>query len=223
MNLELDIGPGVVLYGRPRIWFLTDGARRGGSVRIRLGAGVRIHDGFDLEVSPGVDSLLELGDDVRVYSNVSLKLRGGSIKIGARTDVREGVVIKAAGLVEAGIRCTISYQVILHSTEAITLGDHVGLGERTSLIDSGHDVDGSDEPWTEQPVGTAPIAIGRNTMLFSNVVVMRGVTLGENCVIAAGSIITGGEHPDGAVMVGAPARVRKILEAPGNTPRDAGE
>ena len=222
MRLDIDIGPGVVFYGNPKLRFAV--GERGGTLRVRLGRGVRIREGLDIEVSPGVDSTLELGDDVRVYSNVALKLRGGAIRVGAGTNLREGVVIKAEGAVEMGVQCTISYNVVLHCTEAITLGDHVGLGERTSIVDSGHDVDGSDVPWTQQPVGTAPVVVGRNTMAFSNVVIMRGVSLGRNTIVAAGSVVTGGDHPDGAVLLGAPARQRRILEPPpSSAPADADE
>lgn len=210
MKLDLDIAPDVVFYVPPRIYMSSAG--RGGSLRISIGNDVRVCDGFDIEVTPGVDSVLELGRQAVVYSNVALKLRGGSVRVGEGTHLREQVVIKATGDVDIGARNTISYNVVLHCTERITTGDHVGLGERTSLVDSGHDVDGSDEPWTEQPVGTAPIAIGRNTMVFSNVVIMRGTTLGKNTIVAAASVVTGGEHPDGAVLLGSPARLRKTMD-----------
>jgi acetyltransferase-like isoleucine patch superfamily enzyme len=222
IRFDLDIGPDVVFYGTPKLRLVVPG--RGGSLRVRIGENVRIREGLDIEVSPGLDSVLELDAGVRVYSNVALKLRGGSIKVGAGTNLREGVVVKAAGTVEMGSHCTISYYVVLHCTEAITLGDHVGLGERTSIIDSGHDVDGGDVPWTEQPVGTARVAVGRNTMVFSNVVIMRGVTLGRNTVVAAGSVVTGGEHPAGAVLLGAPARQHRIVEPPpSSAPAGAGQ
>ncbi len=208
VELDLDIGPGVVLYALPKVRIATQG--RGGSLRIRFGREVRIREGFDLEVTPGVDSVLDLGDNVNVYATVAFKMRGGSIKVGEFTQIRENVVIKATGDVEMGRENTISYNVVIHCTESIKLGDHVGLGERTSVVDSGHDVDGSDEPWTAQPVGTAPIEIGRNTMVFSNVVIMRGTTLGKNTIVAASSVVTGGEFDDNAVLLGAPARQKSI-------------
>lgn len=58
----------------------------------------------------------------------------------------------------------------------------------------------------------APITIGDNCWLASNVTVCPGVTVGNNCVIGAGSVVTH-DIPDNSLAVGVPAKVlRKITE-----------
>lgn len=58
----------------------------------------------------------------------------------------------------------------------------------------------------------APITIGDNCWLASNVTVCPGVTVGNNCVIGAGSVVTH-DIPDSSLAVGVPAKfLRKITE-----------
>lgn len=58
----------------------------------------------------------------------------------------------------------------------------------------------------------APITIGDNCWLASNVTVCPGVTIGNGCVIGAGAVVTK-DVPDNSLVVGVPGRVvRKITE-----------
>ena len=58
----------------------------------------------------------------------------------------------------------------------------------------------------------APIKIGDNCWLASNVTVCPGVTIGNNCVIGAGSVVTK-DIPDNSLVLGVPGRiVRKITD-----------
>ena len=58
----------------------------------------------------------------------------------------------------------------------------------------------------------APIKVGNNCWLASNVTVCAGVTIGDNCVIGAGAVVTH-DIPDNSLAVGVPAKViRKITE-----------
>ena len=161
-------------------------------------------------VEPGGDSRLVIGDDVRVSAGARFKLLGGSVEVGPRTVVRDGVVLKSSGRLVIGAACVISYGVVVHCSEAVTLEDHVGLGDRTTVVDSAHETDGSDTPWVDQPAPSEPVLVGRNTMVFANATILRGARVGHNSVVAAGAVVSG-EHPDAVLLAGVPAGVARSV------------
>ena len=57
-----------------------------------------------------------------------------------------------------------------------------------------------------------PVRIRRNVWVGANVTILPGVTIGENAVIGAGSVVTK-DVPDNAVVAGNPARLIRYLDA----------
>jgi acetyltransferase-like isoleucine patch superfamily enzyme len=104
----------------------------------------------------------------------------------------------------------MSYGCILHATEHVEMEERVAIGERVTLVDSGHDTDGSDRHWAVQGVPTAPVVIGANTLVFANVVAAMGAHVGANSQVAAGALVRG-DHPPGVLLAGVPAEVVKTL------------
>lgn len=202
LRLEADEAPAGPL---PRVDLLGSG---GGTLRLRFGRGVRFDGATGIYVEPEGDSSLELGDEVRVSSGARFKLLGGHVSVGRGTVVRDGAVLKSSGRLSIGVANVISYGVVVHCSNSVTLEDHVGLGDRTTVVDSAHETDGSDTPWVEQPAPSRPIVVGRNTMTFANAAILRGARVGRNSVVAAGAVVTG-EHPDGVLLTGVPATVAR--------------
>ncbi len=56
------------------------------------------------------------------------------------------------------------------------------------------------------PIERAPVRIGDSTFLGANAVVLMGTTIGNHCIVGAGSVVTS-DIPDNCVAVGVPARV----------------
>lgn len=56
-----------------------------------------------------------------------------------------------------------------------------------------------------------PIIVGNNVWIGANVTVVPGVTIGDNCVIGAGSVVTK-DIPDNTVAVGNPCKVIKSID-----------
>ena len=56
----------------------------------------------------------------------------------------------------------------------------------------------------------SPIVLGRNVWVGSNATILRGVTVGDNSVIAAGAVVTK-DVPAGSVVGGVPAEIIKKL------------
>jgi len=59
---------------------------------------------------------------------------------------------------------------------------------------------------------TCPITIGNHVWLGANVTILPGITLGNNVVVGAGSVVTK-SYPDNVILVGNPARVLRKIPA----------
>lgn len=84
----------------------------------------------------------------------------------------------------------------------ITLGDGCLIGHNAVLATLNHDLD----PARRADMHPAPVVIGRNVWLGATVTVLPGVTIGDDAVVGAGSVVTK-DVPSGTVVVGSPARV----------------
>lgn len=192
---------------------------RPGTLTLRLGRDVTFGRGCVIDLADGTDGEIDIGDGVLVQSRVRLQPWGGQIRIGAHTQLRDGCELKSKGRLELGERVVCGRNSTLHCHEAVTLGDHVGLGDRVSITDSDHVHDGSDTPFLEQPVVAGPVVIERNVLCGTNAVVLRDTRIQCNAVIGAGAIVTGGEHPGGWLIGGIPATpIRKLAPATDHDP-----
>lgn len=84
----------------------------------------------------------------------------------------------------------------------IIIGDDSLIGHNTVIATLNHDI----SPDRRADMHPAPVAIGRNVWIGSNVTVLPGVTIGDDSVVAAASIVTK-DVPKGSIVVGSPARV----------------
>ena len=88
----------------------------------------------------------------------------------------------------------------------IYIGDCTMLGPNVVIATAGHPID--PELRSKGLQYNLPVHIGRNCWLGAGVIVMPGVTIGDNTVIGAGSIVTK-DIPSGVVAVGNPCRVMR--------------
>lgn len=92
----------------------------------------------------------------------------------------------------------------------IYVGDYTMIGPNVTIATAGHPI--CPELREKEYQYNMPVHIGRNCWLGAGVIVMPGVTIGDNTVIGAGSIVTK-DIPSGVVAVGNPCRVlREVSE-----------
>ena len=102
----------------------------------------------------------------------------------------------------------------------VTIGDSVWFGPNVTLVTPMHPLRYQERNLQPHADGSLfdieydkPIKIGDNCWFGSNVTVIGGVTIGNGCVIGAGSVVTR-DIPDNSLAVGNPCRVvREITEA----------
>jgi acetyltransferase-like isoleucine patch superfamily enzyme len=115
--------------------------------------------------------------------------------------------------------------------EWLTVGEETAIGPGCYLTDHDHGPDLSVAP-LQQPMVSKPTHIGKYVWLGANVVVLKGVTIGDRTIVGAGSVVTKSLPPD-VIAAGVPARVirsrlpgehptggfNKIDSLPGNAAR----
>jgi len=102
-----------------------------------------------------------------------------------------------------------NYNCTFLDSASIKIGDHVLFGPNVSLYTSGHPIDVENRKKLFQ--FAKPIIIENNVWIGGNTVVNPGVTIGENSVIGAGSVVTK-SIPANVVAAGNPCKIIRILD-----------
>jgi maltose O-acetyltransferase len=118
--------------------------------------------------------------------------------------------------VRVGKNCRFSNNISMIATESIEIGDGCLIGDLVSIMDS--DFHGIAPAQRHSgSFKTAPVKLGNNVWLGSRVLVLKGVTIGETSVVAAGSIVTSSLPPN-CIAAGVPARALRMIDVgPGHT------
>jgi acetyltransferase-like isoleucine patch superfamily enzyme len=111
--------------------------------------------------------------------------------------------------IRIGRNVFVNQNCTFYDLGGLAIADDVMIGPNVSLITSGHPL----EPSRRHAFTTAkPIAIERNVWIAAGATIIGGVTVGENSVVAAGSVVTKNVPPN-TLVGGNPARViRSIAE-----------
>ncbi|RZQ63128.1 sugar O-acetyltransferase [Amycolatopsis suaedae] len=112
-------------------------------------------------------------------------------------------------LIEIGSNSFLNYDAILLDCAKITIGDDVSIGPRVQLLTALHPIE-DHEARRQRWESAAPITIGNNVWFGGGVTVCAGVTIGEDTVVGAGSVVTR-DLPSKVLAVGNPARVIRQL------------
>ena len=97
------------------------------------------------------------------------------------------------------------------SNGGIEIGSDTILGEYVSLHSENH-VFTNNGPVKEQGVVNEGIYIGSGCWLGAKVTILDGVVLGDNTVVAAGSVVKRGVYPENCLLAGVPAQIKDIYE-----------
>lgn len=128
--------------------------------------------------------------------------------IGDDVELRSPVYVDYGSNVRIGTGVFVNYGCQLADVAPIVIGDHCQIGPNVQLLTPVHplDADRRRDKWET----AKPITIGRNVWLGGGVIVCGGVTIGDDTVVGAGSVVTR-DLPSGVLAVGSPARTVRAL------------
>lgn len=144
----------------------------------------------------------------------------------SETQKRTGIIdqlfdsVKNKFLIEQPFRCDYRYNIHIGENfyanmgctildeAAVTFGNNVLLAPNGSIYTAGHPIDvGLRNAGQEYAL---PVTIGNNVWIEGDVVIVHGVTIGDNSIIGAGSVVTK-SIPANVIAVGNPCRVIKAV------------
>ncbi len=145
----------------------------------------------------GFDRTLLASPFVRIYVGHSSRLNiGKRVVVGYGSDfcAVDGGSIRIGNRVYLGPRCMLS------AHEDVSIGDDCLFGPDVKLFDNNHEFN-EGRGVVMGCHRSSPITVGKNVWLGANVIVLRGVSIGDGAVIGAGSVIRR-NVPAGAVVRG---------------------
>jgi maltose O-acetyltransferase len=144
------------------------------------------------------------------------RLRAGSVasqrrildellgEFGSGSEIRPPFYCSYGYQTRIGVDVFANVGLVALDVAVITIGDHVQIGPSVQLLTPTHplEADARRAKWES----AKPITIRSNAWLGGGVIVLPGVTIGDNAVVGAGAVVTH-DVPANVVAVGNPARV----------------
>lgn len=142
------------------------------------------------DVSLGPGAILEINGYVNSFSGTTISVQ------------------KNARLILGN--CLINNKCSIICNQQIEIGNNTDLASGVLIRDSdGHRLLENNRPSNAISNNVmAPIKIGNNVWIGSNVIILKGVTIGDNAVVAAGAVVTK-DIPSGCLAAGVPAKIIK--------------
>lgn len=162
---------------------------------------------------------IHVGKRLQIEGDVPQFVGNGTIRVGDdfRVGTRNSWVVgfKASDSAELiiGDRVSVNYQTIISVATSVRIGDDTMIAGNVQIYDNiSHPLSPSRRLRHESftLAEASPIRIGRNVWIGNSAMVMRGVTIGDNSVVAAGSVVTKSVPPN-TLVGGVPARTLKTI------------
>ena len=153
-------------------------------------------------VNGGARERIVIGDNCSIWGRFICH-RDGKIRVGSFTTIRHKTLVGSAASVSIGDYCMISNNVIIMDNN----NHPVSPEKRRELLKSGF----YGPLWDWEHSEKSPIVIQDNVWIGVRAIILKGVTIGEGAIVAAGSVVFN-DVPSYCVAAGNPARVVKRLE-----------
>lgn len=152
---------------------------------------------------------ITVGDDVFLGPNCVLQAVSHYPGSAMSNDVYPVTPTPYSSRIEIGDRVSATGGLQVVAFDHIRIEDDVMFATNVNLTDALHGFDQPDIPYKYQAmIRRAPISIGKGSWIGQNVVILPGVSIGEQCIIGANSTVTA-SIPARTIAFGNPARTHK--------------
>jgi acetyltransferase-like isoleucine patch superfamily enzyme len=153
---------------------------------------------------------VKLGSNVKLSKFINLYgcEIGDDTKIGAFVEIQKNAFV--------GKRCKISSHTFI--CEGVRIEDNVFVGHGVTFINDSYPraTTDSGQLQTEADWKVEPTVVKKGASIGSGATILCNVTIGENAIVGAGSVVTK-DVPDNAIVAGNPARFRRSIDPVLNT------
>lgn len=168
----------------------------------KVGRGLSVRGWLNLHISPNANVVI--GNNVLFKSAFADNPVGGSL--------RTGIWVSRGAKLTIGSDTGLSNATIVCS-ESISTGENTFIGGGTAIYDTDfHSLDPAVRVWgNDDQVQTSPINIGKECWIGGHCIILKGVTIGNQAIVGAGSVVTK-DIPPGQIWAGNPAKFIKELK-----------
>jgi len=169
--------------------------------------------------------LITIGEHSKLYKEAkitNLQNNKNNIVIGKNSHIRGNLqIFNYGGKIQIGNYCYVGENSYVWSGDSVIIENNVLISHNVNIIDSNshelnhverekgfNEIISTGHPSNKGSIITKPIVIKKNAWISFNVIILKGVTIGEGAIVAAGSVVTK-DVPDFAVVAGNPARIVK--------------
>jgi len=150
-----------------------------------------------------------------VSPNVTIEIgKGATLHLGRWSWIGHGSKIRVhEGVAFIGAKSVLGQECTISAFQHISIGRECIVADRVMMIDFDHGVVEVERPVREQGIYKRDVRVGHNVWIGYGVAILRGVTVGDNCVLGTSTIVSK-DVPDNAVAAGVPVRVLRMRQAP---------
>lgn len=131
--------------------------------------------------------------------------------------IHHNVLFNVGSNIELGEGALLNRYVMLDDRASLKIGAYTMVAAGVTIETHTHPFEDFTQPIAISGRQGRPVAVGPNSVLGYNVVVMAGVTIGERCIVGANSVVTK-DVPDFTVVGGVPAKPIKQIVPPRDDP-----
>lgn len=121
----------------------------------------------------------------------------GSIEIGDNCDIN-GISIVSYKSVKIGSFCQFASDTVIFDTDFHPVNNEERLKQMKGI------------PYSHDMVNKREVIIGNNVWIGWGCIILKGARIGNNCIVAAGSVVLGNDYPDNCIIAGNPAKIVKM-------------